>query len=79
MTIDDHDDALPGAKLVGLGGRFNCSLTLRKRCSNRFNAGMRYQPDHDELMDAVLLELQIKKCSDLPIICGCCHDVSPLT
>jgi len=45
--VFDHRDVV-----AELGGKAN----------GRFNAGMRYEPDDDELMDAVLLELQIQIC-----------------
>ncbi len=35
---------------------------LSGEANNRFNAGMRYEPNNDELMDTMLLELQIQIC-----------------
>ena len=35
---------------------------LSGEANGRFDAGMRYEPDNNELMDAVLLELKIQIC-----------------
>src|SRR5262245_13084272 len=47
---------------------------LGGKANGRFDAGMRYESDDDELMDAVLLELQIQirvgEATGTPMLCG---------
>src|ERR1700736_530322 len=47
---------------------------LSGKANGRFDAGMRYESDDDELMDAVILELQVQICvgeaTGAPMVCG---------
>ena len=49
-------------RVVGCRVSHHCNLIaeLNGEANRRFDAGMRYEPDDDELMDPMLLELQIQ-------------------